>query len=74
MRIAGPENAIHCRQKPALGEGTATVPCTSASESGAVEGGAAVDSSPAGRGPESDAGLESIIYFIISTITKDYVA
>jgi hypothetical protein len=39
-----------------------------------VEGGAAVDSSPAGRGPESDAGLESIIYFIISTITKDYVA
>ena len=29
MRIAGPENAIHCRQKLALGCGTGTLPCDS---------------------------------------------
>lgn len=32
MRIAGPENAIHCRQKPPFECGTGTVRWTSDSE------------------------------------------
>ena len=32
MRIAGPEKAIHCRQKGALAPGTGTVRLTSDSE------------------------------------------
>jgi hypothetical protein len=37
--MAGPENAIHFRQKPARCPGTVTEPCTSASER--VSGGGA---------------------------------